>query len=203
MMRWVRVTNSIDRCGLERRPALSVHTMGGVRAAVVSLVGPKSAVRGAGVTAEVEVRDCRMSPPVAVLSAAGGTLAVVNGDERRSEVVLEHLGEYGAGVAEQIARLPLPLVGQRYELSIGKPGIVRATFGKDKRDGSYLVVAAHAFTQVTGVAGTARLEGVPAGTHEIVVWHRPPGPGKKPLIARGSVTVRAGETATQTISLAP
>ena len=49
----------------------------------------------------------------------------------------------------------------------------------------------------------ALLSEVPAGTHTVVAWHPPLGPGEQPRTVRGTVTVGSGSEAKVELRLAP
>lgn len=175
----------------------------GLRHAVVSLSGVERGRRPDPAEATlIAVRDCRLRPVVARVARLGGRLAVVNDDERRHQVVLERLGE-GGEVAERLARVPLPLVGGRYDLPLEEPGFYRATTAGSERDHSYVVVPPHPYVAVADERGLARMDQVPAGTYEVVAWHPPLERGGAPLTARGEVEIEAGGTTRHVIELKP
>jgi protoporphyrinogen/coproporphyrinogen III oxidase len=184
-----------NACGALRPPPVSVHTMGGLRNAVVSLEGGASPAPPPAPT-ELAVHRCRIEPSVSAIGGLGGHLALINDDERRHEVRAWRLGE---SEPEPVARVPLPLVGQRVELPLEQPGILRVG---DPRDGAYVVVTEHRWVAVTGDEGRARFSKVPVGTYQIAVWHPPVTEGGPPRTATAEVTVTEGKTQRVTVSLA-
>jgi hypothetical protein len=180
----------LSPCGSKLPPPVSVHTLHGLRDAVVRLEGVREGVPPRPAAAvEIAVRDCQLEPRVQVAPRLGVPLAVINDDGERREVALAQLG---AGEPEPLARLPMPLVGQRYELPLDRPGLVRARMGD--RD-SYVFAPPHPYAAVTSDKGRVEFEQVPPGTYTVVAWHPPVVAGGAPLEARGEVTVVAGETA--------
>jgi hypothetical protein len=198
-----------NACGTPTRPPASFYVrdrqrhVNAVRNAVVSFEGVEAGRRpDASRPVELGIRACRLEPAVVRAPRIGAPLAVVSDDERRHEVVVEHLGA-GGSPPELLARVPLPLVGQRYEVPLDRPGIVRATSRADERDHAYVVVPGHPYVAVTGDRGSARFDQVPAGRYEVTVWHPPLDPGGEPLAARAELVVEAGKTRQLEIELAP
>ena len=190
-------------CGSDKRPPVSVHTLGGLRSAVVTISGIDSGrAPDPPEPAELSVTDCRLEPPVLRAARLGGELEIYNRDERRHDVVIEHLGD-GTEDPAEIARLPMSLVGQRYQTSIERPGIVRVTTATDGDDHAYVVIPGHPYVALTNDKGEAILDLVPAGTYEVTAWHRPLARGGPPLTARASITVEQGKKARATLSVAP
>lgn len=191
-----------NACGERRRPGVSIHTLGGVRGAVVRLGGiDRGRAPDPGTVVELAVRDCFVGPAAVRAPRLGATLAVINDDERRHEVLIEHLGD-GTGTPSQIARFTLPVIGHRVELPLDEPGIVRASSTADPTDHSFVVVPGTPYVAVTGDKGVATFEQVPAGTYQLAVWHPPVVAGDEPFVRTAEVTVVAGETAEVTLSFA-
>jgi len=191
----------INRCDVPRRPALTVHTLNGVRDVVVRLEGvTRGRAPAPAAAVELVVHGCRLEPRVAIAARLGAVLAVINDDERRHEVVLERVE---GGAPEPLARIPLPLVGQRFEIALEKSGVVRATSATDARARSWIVVPPHPYVAITDEKDRVRFGDVVPGSYEVVAWHPPFTPGEKPRTAIGSVTVTTSETAELTLSLVP
>jgi hypothetical protein len=151
---------------------------------------------------EVTLRGCRMEPVVAMAARPGAPLLITNLDERRHDVTVEHLGT-GDGEPELLARLPMPLLGQRFQLPLARPGLVRVTTAADPSDHVYVAVSTHPYQAVPNARGVAVLEQVPQGTYALWVWHPPLERGGKPLVVRAQVKVEAGKTTSQTVAVGP
>jgi hypothetical protein len=151
---------------------------------------------------EIAVRDCQLQPAVARLPRLGSALALINDDERRHEITIEHLGD-GSGPPELVARVPLPLVGQRYELSLQRAGIVRLVTASDERGHAYVAVPAHPYVAIPDATGAARFEQVPAGRYHVKVWHPPLQRNGPPLTATATVTVEARKSVERVIAIEP
>ena len=192
---------ALNTCGKRGRPGVSVHTLGGVRNAVVSITGVEAGrAPDADGVAEISISDCHVGPAAVRAARLGATLAVINDDERRHDVVVEHLGD-GTSEPTLVARFSMPLVGHRVEVPLTGAGIVRATSSTDPADASYIVVPATPYVAVTGEAGTATFEQVPPGTYRLSVWHAPIAPGTGPLVRTAEITVVANETTEVTVPL--
>lgn len=191
-----------NACGADQRPPLSVHTLGGLRSSLVWISGIEAGrAPDPPAPAQLAVSDCRLDPPVVQVARLGGELLVANRDERRHDLLVEHLGG-GASDPEQIARLPLRLVGQHYKVPTERPGIVRVTSKVDPADHAYAFVPRHPYAGVTNDKGEVTLEQVPAGTYTIEAWHRPLAVGGEALTASASITVEPGKKAKATLSVA-
>lgn len=191
-----------NACGSDRRPPLSVHTLGGLRSSVVWIAGIDAGrAPDPDAPAQIAISDCRLEPAMVKVARLGGQLTVANRDERRHDVVVEHLGD-GAGDPEPLARLPLSLVGQRYQLPTDRPGILRITSKTDPADHVYAIVPSHPYVGIANDKGEVTLDHVPPGTYTVHAWHRPLELGKPPLTATASIEVVAGKKAKATMSLA-
>lgn len=186
-----------DACGQRRAPPVSVHTLHGLRDALVTIEG---IARGRAPEpprpTELIVAGCALEPRVQVASRLGAPLAVRSASERRTEIALDRL-EGG----DRIAHFAMPLIGQRYELPLTDSGLYRATLATEHA--AYVYAPPHPYVAVTDEAGHARFSDVPPGTYEIVAWHPPVAAGAEPLVARGEVTVEAGGAAELTLEPRP
>lgn len=190
----------LDDCGEPLAAPVSVHTLHGVRDTVVWL---RDVTRGRAPnppgTVELAVRDCRLRPRVAVAPRLGATLAVINDAERREEVVLELLG---GKEPELLARIPMPLVGQRFEVVLDRPGIVRARRASGAAAPAYVHVPAHPYVALTNDKGTVEFHDVVPGSYRVVAWHAPLAEGGEPVTVTAEVTVTAAKKSHVTLSLA-
>ncbi len=185
-------------CGEPIAPAVSVHTLHGVRDTVVSLrnVARGRAPNPSG-TVELAVRGCRLRPLVSVAPRIGAELAVTNDDERPHAVDLDLLG---SGEPVPIARIRMPLVGQRFAVVLDRPGIVRARVA-GRSAPAYVHVPAHPYVGLTNDKGTVEFAEVVPGTYTVIAWHRPLTEGGEPVTASAEVKVAAAEKSSVTIAL--
>jgi oxygen-dependent protoporphyrinogen oxidase len=186
-----------DPCGRRRSPPVSVHTLHGLRDAVVTIEGiARGRAPGPARPTELVVDGCALAPRVQVASRLGAPLAVSSASERRAEISLDRV-EGG----DPVAHFAMPLIGQRYELPLADGGLYRATLAGT--DAAYVYAPPHPYVAITDEAGHARFSDVPPGSYEIVAWHPPIAAGAAPLVARGQVTVEAGGAAELTIEPRP
>jgi len=192
-------SGGINACGAPVAPRVSVHTLHGARNTVVTL---RELARGKEPNPEgtilLAIRECRLEPLVAVAPRVGAVLAIINDDERRHEVVLEHLT---GAEPELLARIPMPLVGQRFELSLDRPGLLRARGEGTGEAPAYVYVPPHPYAAVTDEKGKVRFAEVAAGDYRVEAWHRPVTEDGAPLVMSAEVTVTAGKKSEVTISL--
>lgn len=200
----VRSSPGRNPCGNPLPPFATVHTLHGVADVAVWLddpavhgtagqVLPRGAMhRGATVT----VDTCGAAPAVQV-AAVGDELRVRSLAEKRTAVEVAWIEAIGVEAPETVvARIDLPVVGHTAAMPLEKGGIV-AVGGE-----AYVVVVPHRMAAVTDATGAATLIGVPPGEHTVRAWLRGAA-GEPARLAEGKVTVRAGEAATVTLSLAP
>jgi plastocyanin len=161
-----------DICGREvpvTRIALGLH--GGVRHAFVYLENaPASQPLRARETVPVEQSRCEYVPH-AIQIPAGTKLDIVNGDPILHNV---HARQMTADGLRTIFNIAQPMRGQRtvVDLPLTKPGIVALTCEAGHPwMTAYILVADHSYTAVTGDDGGFVIEGVPAGTYRIRMWH--------------------------------
>ena len=182
----------LNACGERVAPPVSVHTLNGLRDAVVTIEGIAAGMAPPPArNAEIAASGCALSPRVQVASRIGATLAVRTDDLVRHQVAIERQGK---GADEALATLPMPLAGQRYRLPLDQPGTVHAILDGDASD-SWIVVPRTPYVAVTDNKGRVRFDGVPPGTYQVAVWHPPVERGGAPAVARGSATIAAGEVA--------
>ncbi|EDP76341.1 carboxypeptidase regulatory-like domain-containing protein [Hydrogenivirga sp. 128-5-R1-1] len=156
---------------------------GGVKNAVVFLN-----ISGGGKDSERLVqRKCEFHPRVVSLTA-GGTLEVVNEDEVKHEA-------NGVQDFETIFQLSQHKKGMVDRVKLKKPGVVEVTCNIHGWMKGWVVVAPGPYHAVTDERGNFVIEGVPAGTHTLRLWHE--GFGEKKL----RVKVQEGKTSTVTFEL--
>ena len=192
-----------DRCGDPLPAPLSIHTLGGVRNAVVWLDGldaraatarPASGGRAPGVAVE----GCRLRPRVTVSTSGPERVLVVrNGGEERQRVSMRPVGKKGEAIA-----FAMPLVGSRVSLPMAEPGLWQIAIAREPRVVSYVVVSGHSHVAMTDDKGVARLDSVPPGRHQLVVWHPPVRPGQPAIELRRDIEVDSEKAKEIAISLA-
>jgi hypothetical protein len=194
----VRAAPGRSACGAPRRPAAVIHTLHGVADVVVMVGGIDEAAPAA--PARLVVRDCAVSPRVAI--AAGGGFTIASADERRHVIDVARVGDLaqlGAVVEpEPLLSAALPVVGHAVSSAIPVPSVVRVGVDGAGGDPGWLVALPHRFAAVTDATGAARFVDVPPGTHRVVAWAPAAG-----ATVRGEVTVAAGRTAEVVLTLAP
>jgi plastocyanin len=133
--------------------------------------------------AQISNDRCRFVPHVALLRP-GGAVKMTSQDP-----VLHTMHAAGQdGRAFFNISLPIPkMVASR---NIDRPGPVTLSCSTHTWMRGYLYVTDE-LAAVSGADGRFRLEGVPAGTHELRVWHE-----SLKVVAPVKVTVKDGETAT-------
>jgi hypothetical protein len=178
------------------RPILKDATVCGREAAAESVVVGKGGALGNTVVfvkdarpagppppaagASVDQRQCRYIPHVQALPA-GTPLAVMNSDAILHNV---HGNELGANQPALTAfNVATPIKGQKVPVSLRKPGLVR--LGCDAGHtwmNAWIYVFDHPYYAVTDEAGKFVIGDVPAGEHEVELWHEPAdgqGPGTR------------------------
>ena len=153
---------------------------------VIVVPGLKSAV-----PVEVPISNdrCRFVPHVALLRP-GGTVKMTSLDP-----VLHTMHAAGNdGRAFFNVSLPIPkMVASR---TLDRPGPVTFSCSTHTWMRGYLYVTDE-LAAVSGVDGRFRLDGVPAGTHELRIWHE-----SLKVATPVKVTVKDGETATVNVTMA-
>lgn len=186
-----------DACGKRRPAPVSVHTLHGLRDAIVTIEGiERGRAPQPAAPAELVIDGCALAPRVQVAARLAAPLAVISASERRAELTVQP-----PGGGDPIAHFSMPLIGQRYELPLETGGLYRAALAKD--DVAYVYAPPHPYVVVTDEAGHARFSDVPPGTYQIVAWHPPVEAGAEPLVARGEVTVEASAAAALTLEPRP
>lgn len=182
-------------CGTRVPEPVSVHTMHGVRNAVVSLVDiNQGRAPGPDEVVELSLSRCLFDDRVVVAPRLGAGLEIASADERRHQVDLAHLGAAGTGEAEVIGVMPLPIIGHRRRVALDRPGVVRATSAVDPAVQAWIIAPPHPYVAETSDSGTATLAEIPAGTYKVRAWHPPLAAGEPPKIAEATVEIKAGET---------
>ena len=151
------------------------------------------------VPAASALRDCAFAPSLTLLARVDAPLALVNADPLRHEPTVETL----AGAPRLLARVPMPLEGQRFLVTPGVPGPLRLGCALHPGEQGWAFVAGNPYVTVADDAGGFRLDGVPTGHHHLLAWSPPLGAGAAPLVGEATVDLAAGAIVTVDLPVAP
>lgn len=184
----LKVTTDHKTCGQDvPDESLVVGSGGGVAHAVVTLVGVKTPASAAAPT--VSNRECRFVPHVQV-APPGSTLAITSDDKTL------HTTHAYADANRTLFNVAIPMPGLTIKRPLDARGVVRLGCDSHPWMRGYVVVT-NDMAVATAADGTFAIERVPAGTHELRVWH------ERLTGASERVTVAAGGAADVTIVLKP
>ena len=165
--------------------SIAVDAQGHVANAVLTVAGVKAAAPAEAVVAN---EKCRFAPHVALIKP-GGTTRISNQDPS-----VLHTTHAATSDGKVLFNLALP-PSIKLSKPVDKPGTVKLTCSTHTWMRGWLIVTDE-LSAVTPADGTFRLEGVPAGVHDLRVWH------EALKAAPQKVTVKDGETVTVNITLA-
>jgi hypothetical protein len=191
-------------CGDLTNPSLVLGTGGALGEAVVYLDRIErgrpvaSAARLLQVGGQLERRGCALVPAVQVVSPVPSNLELVNG--LAQPIALTIAGDdtvalkLGAGVSQ---RAPL------------NPGVVRISDNAGGVAPAWAVAVFHPYFAMTDADGRFRIDDIPPGSYDLVVWHAPVITGMKdgqavlgaPVVVRRPVTVTADHATALAIDL--
>ena len=182
-------------------PVLELAPSGGVIGAVVWLddIARGKPLPGADApAAELAFDGCVLRPRAVLVPGPGGKLAVRNEDPVRHVATLRFRGvawldSQGEG-ERTLAEWPMPLVGQRFEIALDRPGIVEVEGEPAPAAHALAIVPRHPYFAITDADGRYRLSGVPPGRYQVRAWH-PPIDGAHELWALGNAEVVANGAA--------
>jgi plastocyanin len=174
----VKINKDVEQCGRENTSrTIAVGEGNGLASAVVSVAGLDGPP--AGGTPQIDQRGCQFVPRVVAMQA--GDLEILNSDG-----ILHNVHSYSE------ANPPINKAQPRFKTSMTerftKPEIIKVTCDVHGWMVGWIAVHEHPYFGVTDERGTARLDGVPAGTHTLEAWHE--------VLGRltQDVAVNAGET---------
>lgn len=174
--------DSVPICGkTQPSPALAVGTDKRLANAVVSVSKVHGSAPPAPLDVSINQEACRFEPHV-VAVPVGSRLTFVNTD-----MCLHNVHLLSGGVT--VANIGMPLQGQKSKLPVSmtaKPGNVRFKCDVHAWMDGYVYVFDHPWFAVTDRSGAFRIEGIPAGSHELQVQHELLGSSVR------NVTVAAG-----------
>ena len=148
---------------------LAAGASGGVPNAAVWLVGVAA---GPGLDGkrrlQLALKGCKLDPYMQV-AIPGSTILVSSGDAMMSRIRFDMLGTSGPSLES----LLFSDAGQVVPTSRATehPGLVRISDDKHPWISGWLLVSPHPFVALTGEDGSFRMENVPAGQYQLVVWH--------------------------------
>lgn len=188
-------------CGTPGAAMVALDPTGGVAGALVWLDG-LDAGKPPPPAAPVELllRDCRFPTGVTPLPRLGAELSIVNGDGIRHEPTVDHVGD-GTAAPRRLARLPMPLEGQRFGVTVADAGLVTIGCALHADEHAWAAAPRHPYFVATGPDGRYRLDGIPPGEYRLVGWHPPIVDGGAPLRGETTVTVSAEATAETPLTL--
>jgi plastocyanin len=183
----LKVTIDPNVCGASvPDESIVVDAAGHVANAVVTVSGLKAAV-----PAEVALNNekCRFVPHVALLKP-GGTVKISSKDP-----VLHTTHAQMTGGGKFLFNVSLPIPNMTLSKPVDKAGVVQIVCNTHNWMRGWLVVTEELSAQ-SGTDGAFRLDNVPAGPHEVRLWH------EELKAAPVKITVKDGETATVNFTLA-
>lgn len=165
--------------------SITVDPAGHVANAVITVTGVKSP---APAEATVANSTCAFVPRVSLLKPAG-TIKVTSKDP------VLHTTHASAADGKVLFNLALPIPNMVLSRPADKPGIVELACNTHTWMRGYLFVTDE-LSAISGADGSFKLEGVPAGDHEIRIWH------EALKSAPVKVSVKDGSTVTAAFVLA-
>lgn len=182
----LKTTTDQAICGLAvPDDSLFVDPKGGLAHAVIIVTGAKAPAGTPAVA--VTNRQCRFHPHI-VLARPGSSLTITSDDK-----TLHTTHAYTAD-NQSLFNVALPLPGLKITRPLPRSGIVR--LGCDAHPWMKgFVIVTDELAAVSGPDGRFVIEGVPAGSYDLRLWHERLGEARQP------VTVPAGGTVEVTFAL--
>jgi plastocyanin len=182
----LRVAIDENVCGTTvPNESIVVDARGGLAGAVVTVAGLKTA---APAETTVANEKCRFVPHVAIVRPAG-TVKVTNKDPQPVLHTTHAQQRVPDGKGKVLFNVGLPIPNMTLSKTVDKAGVVDLVCNTHTWMRGYLYVTEE-LSAISGADGAFRLEGVPAGTYELRVWH------EVLKSAPVKVTVKEGESAT-------
>jgi plastocyanin len=160
------------------RPVQTVPTVVYLEGAIAGPAAPR--------TATMAQRDTAFAPG-AVVIPVGGSVVFPNEDP-----FFHNVFSYSTAERFDLGRYPR---GESKTVEFDQPGVVKVYCEVHESMRAAVVVSENPFHTVVAADGTFTLTGVPAGVHQLVVWHVDLGE------ARAEVRVTAGATARVDLTL--
>lgn len=183
------VTKDTAKCGQEKlSEELIVGKGGGLKNAVVNLVGITGKPMKLDKNPTLDQKTCQFIPHVLIVPA-GGILDILNSDG-----ILHNIHTYST--KNPTINKAQPGFKKKMTEKFAQPEIVKVTCDAHAWMNGWIVVADHPYYAVTDDAGSFKLTNVPTGTYKLRVWQESLGEQVK------EITVKAGEEAKVTFELA-
>ncbi len=178
----VEVTKDHQVCGTHPiiKKDLLVGPRGGLKNVVISLREEPASGAASLPGVELHQKGCVFWPHVAIV-LAGRPLPVFNDDG-----ILHNIHTFST-INSPINKAQ-PKFKKRIEVQFDKPEIIRVTCDAHPWMQSWIVVSDHPYVAVSGEGGAFRIDGVPAGTHTVHLWHETLGERTR------EINVLAGQT---------
>lgn len=181
----IEATKDKEVCGANKLvdESVVVGASGGLKNAVVSIVGITKGKPMPTTKAEIDQKGCVYVPHVTV-SPAGAELQIKNSDG-----ILHNIHTYSTKNA------PINRAQPKFKKVMGEtfkePETVRMTCDAHGWMEGWLVVADHPYYAVTDENGAFKLTDVPAGSYDVKVWHEKLGESTQKVTVAGGAEAKA------------
>jgi len=159
----IDVGANVETCGSHQTPEQMVMSDGGVRWAVVRVIGAKGEFPADAEPPVLDQRGCKFTPHV-VAVPVGKPLKVLNNDG-----ILHNVHTFSE--ENTSVNMAQPGFRKTIDLIFKKPEVVRVACDVHPWMGAQIVVTESPFVAVTDDKGAFSIDGVPAGSYEVSVWH--------------------------------
>jgi hypothetical protein len=182
-------------CGKEApNETLLVGPERGIANVVVAIKGLKPAGAPAPVLdAGVDQVGCRYRPHVQAVTL-GTKLSLINSDAVLHNV---HAVLGGAEASSTVFNLAMPFKGQKLPAVLKRPGVMKLRCDAGHAwMSAYVAVFDHPYYAVTDQQGRFTIKDVPAGEHQLELWHEPVDGKGPPVVQTLTVRVTDGQVTT-------
>jgi plastocyanin len=184
------VTRDMKTCGKTKPDeSIGVGAGGGVKNAVIWFKDVALPADFKPPKEKLDQQQCEFLPHVLV-APVGTSLDVINSDKALHNVRAQ------AGDV-QLMNYAMPIPGHVVPTRLKQDGIFKVVCDVHPWMRSWLVVLPTTAYAVTGDDGTYRIAGVPAGKHQVKIWHERLGERD------AQIDVRPGQTATHDVQYTP
>jgi plastocyanin len=179
------VNKDQEVCGKNKTdPSLVVSPEGKLQNAVISVAAPAGSAAPAATKVVLDQKGCEYHPHVLALTA-GSTVEILNPDG-----ILHNVHSYSK--VNSPFNLAQPKFKKSMTVTIEKAEIIQAKCDVHSWMNGWLFVSDTPYFAVSNESGGFQLTGLPAGDHEVEIWHEKLGKQRK------TVKLGANETATVT-----
>ena len=151
---------------------------GGIQNVIIALENLSGVAAPSPARLVLDNRGCRFVPHVSVLTV-GSTIEAVN-----SDALLHNVHLYGAARAN----IALSSKGLRVERTVTRRGMIVVKCDVHGWMQAFVRVDTHPFHAVTSADGHFRISDIPAGTHDLEIWHEKLGRQRKTIRIEGGRT---------------